>query len=118
MKTIKSNLVLAGSIMSLIIILASSFNKDNAQSESKGKYATMRTLEGGGMTLLTDNKIVIVYEDGKIEEIELAKSKSSNVTENIKKINDQLNIMSSRGYELFATSGTDMFTTTYTFIKK
>jgi hypothetical protein len=96
------------------IMLVSSFTKLTTDT----KYATMRTIEGGGFTALFDNKIIIAYEDGMTEEFELAKSKSSNFGENLKIINAQINVLASKGYELVSTSGTDQWTTTYSFVKK
>ena len=98
MKPTKSKLIFASLALCLVIISASSFNSSKSQ-QAGGKYLSMRTMEG-----MLDNKLIVAYEDGRIEEIELARSKPANVGENLKKITAKINMLSGQGYELIATS--------------
>lgn len=91
------------------IMLVSSFTKPPTET----KYATMRTIEAamGGMS-----KIILVY-DGKTEELELSKGSSSNQTPNTLQINQAMNTLASKGYELVSQSGGD-YISMYSFVKK
>jgi len=113
MKNKKINITTAVLTLGLIIILASAFNK---QQTADTKFLTMRTFESNIPAY--DSRITIVYEDNKFEEIPLEKWKQSNWTGNLQKINETLNKLSAKGYQLVATSGTDGISTTYTFMKK
>lgn len=117
MKSTRSKLIFASAALCLVIVSASSFKSSKTQQPG-GKYLSMRTMESGGWGPLPDNKIIIAYEDGRVEEIELGKSKPSGIGENMKKITAKINVLSGQGYELISTSGTDQWTTTYTFVKK
>ncbi len=92
----------------LTIMLVSSFTK-----ATETKYATMRTVEAavGGMS-----KIILVY-DGKTEELELGKGSNSNQTPNTLQINQAMNLLASKGYELVSQSGGD-YISMYSFVKK
>ena len=98
-------------LMALIptIMLFSSFMKPT----SENKYATMRTVEAsmGGMS-----KIILVY-DGKTEELELSKGSNSNQVPNTLQINQAMNTLASKGYELVSQSGGD-YISMYSFVKK
>ena len=91
------------------IFLFYSFTKPTTES----KYATMRTVEAtmGGIS-----KIILVY-DGKTEELELGKGSSSNQIPNTQQINQALNLIASKGYELVSQSGGD-YISMYSFVKK
>lgn len=90
-------------------LLVSSFTKTATET----KYATMRTLEAamGNMS-----KIILVY-DGKTEEIELGNGTKSNLIPNALKINQAINMLASKGYDLVSQSGGEM-STIYSFVKK
>lgn len=81
---------------------------------------TMRTLEiGNGMA---DNSISIVYENGRIEKIELSKLSGREHAQNLLIINETLNRIQSSGYRLISTAGggdgLGSIITTYTFEKE
>jgi hypothetical protein len=97
------------SAIAAFFLLTSFLNHQQAQN----KYLTLWTTQGG-----LDTKIVIVYEDGNTEEIDLDKFKPSSHTSNAKKINEAINSVANKGYELIAMSGTDLVTNTYIFVKK
>jgi hypothetical protein len=111
MKPKTAKFITATLTLILIILLTSAFNK---QQGSGNKYLTMRTFQAamGG-----SSKIMIVYEDGKTEEIELEKYSVSNFLPNTVKINKAINDISNKGYELFSVTGAEMVSL-YTFIKK
>jgi hypothetical protein len=96
MKTKRAILTLSAA--ALTILLLSSFLKPSAQ----GKYLTVRTIEV--FNGIWDSKIVILYEDGKVEEIELEKFRSRNFTDNSKKIHDAINAVANKGYTLISSS--------------
>lgn len=62
-------------------------------------------------------KIVIVYEDGKSEEIILEKLHAKTFVANAIKINQAINGIANKGYELVTYGRGDYFTE-YAFIKK
>ena len=111
MKTTTTKLLTATLTLVLIIFLTSAFTE---QQGSGNKYLTMRIFQaaiGGG------SKIMIVYEDGKTEEIELEKYAVGNFLPNTVKINQTINDLSNKGYELFSVTGAEMLSL-YTFVKK
>ncbi|MBL7778381.1 MAG: hypothetical protein JNK66_08830 [Chitinophagales bacterium] len=87
-------------------------------------YAVMRVFDcnravgmGGGYV---NARIVIVYEDGKSEEVELLPFSEKNVTENMRTVVKTLNKISAQGYLLISqsTSGEQgSLVTDYTFHK-
>jgi hypothetical protein len=97
--------------LALIIILASAFNK---QQGSGNKYLTMRAFQA---TIGKGSKIIIVYENGKTEEIELEKYNVDNFLANTITINQAINNVSSKGYELISVTGAEL-TSLYTFVKR
>lgn len=114
MKT-KINSKLAIALFAIISFFAlSSFL--NSPNEKK-QYATLRVFEPYAGSASFDARIIIAYEDSKVEEIDIDKFKSSNLAANTKKINETVNAVSGKGYELISvTSGA--ISTTYTFEKK
>jgi hypothetical protein len=100
--------------ISLSVMLLVSFAFSNRSNEQKN-YATMRTIESA---LGNFSKIMIVYEDGKTEEIALERSASTNLLNNAILINNSINAISSKGYELVSSHGIGDQVTTYTFVKK
>jgi hypothetical protein len=102
-------MLIGGSIMTL------SFKGHHSQEQQKNKYLTMKVVESGGVNVLWDNKIIVAYDDGKIDEIPLEKSKPGNFAANLKKVNDEINNLSNKGYELIEMSGSDQLMTTYVF---
>ena len=105
----KTKLVSALIALLLIILFASSFHKPQ---ELNNKYVVMRTYEGG--TLTRTGMIMIVYEDETIQEIELDKI---GTTRNTIKINNAINTICKKGYELVSSNGGD-FLNTYIFVRK
>jgi membrane protein implicated in regulation of membrane protease activity len=91
------------------IILVSSFTGQTAEI----KYATIRTVESA---VGSNSKVVLVYE-GKTEEIHLDKATWDGYAPNALKINQAINILAAKGYELVAQSGGDMISM-YSFVKK
>ncbi len=85
------------------------------QQTNTNKYLTLRVSEGPAPAF--DPKIIIVYEDSKVEEIVIDKYRTSNWVANLKKINETLNTLAGKGYEVVAMSGTDLLSTTYTLVK-
>jgi len=112
MKT-KINSKLAIVLFAIVSFFAlSSFLK---APEEKKQYATLRVFEPYAGSASFDARIIIVFEDGKVEEIDIDKFKSSNLAANTKKINETINQVSNKGYELISVSSGNC--TTYTFLK-
>lgn len=66
-------------------------------------------------------KIIIVYEDGKSEEVELLPYNEKNALENMKRITATLNALKAKGYFLISqdTSGEQgAILSDYTFLKQ
>lgn len=104
-------------IIALVVMIAV-FGFTN-KSESNGGILTMRTSEV--MNGLWDNSITIVYEDGKVEKVELKKLKMGDLSQNLILINENLNKIKSKGYKLISTAeggAEDIIMTTYTFEKE
>jgi hypothetical protein len=98
----KTNLLKILLVFSAVAAAVCFFSFKKYTPEGGAKYATMRTFEGFG---LYESKIVIVYADGKSDEIALATIKQKNVVDNLTKINNALNDLNSKGYKpLFASS--------------
>jgi hypothetical protein len=97
--------------LALVIIISSAFI---SQQSTKNKYLTMRTYQAA---VGNGSKILIVYEDGRSEEIELEKYTVSNFLPNTIKINNALNDLSKGGYELVSVTGAELVSL-YTFVKK
>jgi len=97
-----------------IVFLTSAISK---QQTGEGKYLSMKVFEDYSAAV-NYSQIIIAYEDGKIEEIVLEKGKPSNRQVNLQKINETINKLSLKGYQLLTESGTDYQGTTYTFIKR
>lgn len=100
-----------------ILVLGLVFGFTN--KTDSGGILTMRTAEV--MNGLYDNSITIVYEDGKVEKIELVKIKMNDFSPNLVVINENLNKIKSKGYKLISTAeggGDGIFMTTYTFEKE
>ena len=113
MKTMKFKVRIAFFSLICLFCLTSSIVASGQQSSKK--YVTMRTFESNG----PDHQIVIAYEDGSVEQIDLIRPyKIVDFVANLKKINETINNLASKGYELVSTSGTDVQTTTYVFVKK
>lgn len=96
------------------VILLSSFLTQ--PSVSGNKYATIRVLEA----YTGDSRIVTIYEDGKVEEIELEHFRQKNFTDNSKKIHDAINAVANKGYQLVSSSsgsGDATIITSFVFTK-
>jgi hypothetical protein len=96
--------------------LCAIFSLSSFTSQADGpQYTTMKVLE---YSAIYDPRILIVYENGKTEEIDLEKPKNSgNITNNVRKINETLNKLSKKGYHLHSFTGELNFAT-YLFEKK
>ncbi|MCW5906804.1 MAG: hypothetical protein KIS94_03010 [Chitinophagales bacterium] len=88
-------------------------------------YATMRVFDcnkGVGMGVgYLQSKIIIAYENGTLEEIELLPFGEKTEPENLKRITETLNKMKTKGYFLIAQSTTGeqgSLITDYTFMKQ
>lgn len=109
MKTISTKLTIATFSVSIILLLTSAINQDAGQD----KYATLRISEAGD----SNSKMAVVYENGKIEEFEMDSWGSKTFNSNSLKINQALNMLASKGYDLVSSTGGD-YMTNYTFVKK
>lgn len=96
----------------------------NAYSQNGG-YATMRVFDCNKSvsmgTGFISAKIIIVYEDGKSEEVELLPYNEKNALENLKRITATLNALKAKGYFLISqdTSGEQgAILSDYTFLKQ
>lgn len=96
------------------ILLLSSFLNQQAKGN---KYLLMRVFEmPKGHPF--DSKIIVVYEDGRTEEIQLERSKADNTVIVAKKINETINTIAERGYELVTITSNGGQSYTYNFVKR
>jgi len=109
MKNLTSKVFITSLALVSVFFIGSSFNR----SEAGNKYATMRTFEGA----MGSAAIVIVYDDGRTEDLDLGSLKGSNMLPNSVKINNAINSIAAKGYELVSTCAGD-YVATYTFVKK
>ena len=105
--------------ITLILLIVGSFLLTSFLTpQNQKKFITVRVLECKGAW---DSHISIGYEDGKIEEIALEKFSQISFTSNTKKINEVINTISNKGYDLITQSsagGENIFVHTYTFERK
>jgi hypothetical protein len=106
MKSTPTKLFATTLAIMLVIFLISSFRPSDAGS----KYLTLRTWE-------TFDKMIVIYEDGKTEEFALDKFTAKNFVAVSLKVNQTINNIASKGYELVSSTGGDNITT-YIFQKK
>jgi hypothetical protein len=93
--------------------------------QNKGGYATMRVFDcnravGMGSGYISA-KIFIVYEDSTTEQISILPYSEKNELENLKKINQVINKLKSKGYFLisqYTTGDQGNLVTDYTFLKQ
>lgn len=105
-------------LVSLLFLMQSAF-------AGVGGYATVRVFDcnravGMGSGYIAA-KIFIVYEDGNTEEIPLLPYSEKNELENLKKINQCINNLKSKGYFLIAqytTGEQGNLISDYTFLKQ
>jgi hypothetical protein len=109
MKSTPSKIMIP-SALAIIVFLVCAFSNQNEEK----KYLTLRTIEAAAW----DSRMIIVNEHGETKELELEKFKPSNFAANTKRINEELNKIAARGYELIAVSGSDLQSSTYTFLKR
>lgn len=104
--------------VSLVVSLSVIFGFTN--KPASGGILTMRTLEIANG--IADNSISIVYENGKVEKIELSKLSGREHSQNLLIINETINKLQSSGYRLISTAGggdgLNSICTTYTFEKE
>lgn len=107
-------------IVALIALLVST-----AAYSQNGGYATMRVYDCNKSVSMGTGfiaaKIIIVYEDGKTEDVELLPYNEKNATENLRRITATLNAMKAKGYFLISqdTSGEQgAIISDYTFLKQ
>ena len=106
----------------LILLISSIATLVKAQD---GGYATMRVFDcnkavGMGSGYITA-KVFIVYEDGTTEDIALLPYSEKNEIENLKKMNQIINKMKSKGYFLisqYTTGEQGNLVSDYTFLKQ
>jgi hypothetical protein len=114
MKNQKKTIIILAAL-AVVLILSSFYSGEN-----ETKYLTVRTIEFYGGVF--DSKIVIVDENGTIQEKDLEKMRSKTLGENARRINEVLNNLSSKGYSLASSSasgfGTDGLVNLYIFQKK
>jgi len=101
MKTITYKLLIATFVI-IFFLTVTAFRSGGSASQ----FATMTVWELPGGAIY-DSKILIIYEDGKTEEIELKASKPNNWVFNKTKIVETLNNMSAKGYELFSVDNSN-----------
>ena len=112
----KSNRILI--IISVTVITALITYGFTGIENSQGSIVTVRTTE---VLSGWDNAMITVYPDGAVEKVELEKLKSKDLNPNQLKINQHLNTIVSKGYELHSVAGGNseaVFVTTYIFSKK
>lgn len=88
------------------------------QAASNGGILTMRTIETWNG--IYDNSITIVYENGSVEKTELKRLRIGDMSQNLTIINEHLNKIQAKGYDLVSTAGggaDGIIITTYTFKK-
>jgi hypothetical protein len=113
------------SIYSILLILSISFCPQLTKAQQQGGYATMRIFDcnrsvGMGSGYIAA-KIFIVYEDQTTEDIPLLPYTEKNEIENLKKVNEIINKMKSKGYFLIAqytTGEQGNLISDYTFLKQ
>jgi hypothetical protein len=107
-------------LTSLIFICTFLFSQTSANG-----YATMRVFDcnkavGMGTGYIAA-KIFIVYEDGTTEDVNLQPYSEKNELENLKKVNQTINKLKSKGYFLIAqytTGEQGNLISDYTFLKQ
>ena len=115
-KNMKTKYYLITIIAFVAIFILFGFSNER---ESSGEILIMRTSEAWSGNY--DNSITIIYEDSKVEKIELMKLEVNDVSQNLKLINENLNKIRSNGYKLVSTAagGDDRINlTTYIFEKQ
>ena len=106
------------SVFALLIFCGPSFGQ-------VGGYATVRVFDCnksvGLGTGYVSAKIIIVYEDGKTEELPLLGYSDKNELENLKTVNQTINKLKAKGYFLIAqytTGEQGNLISDYTFLKQ
>lgn len=115
--------LLRNCLATLVLIFA--FYCSNAQKPGPGGYATMRVFDcnksvGMGSGYIAA-KVFIVFEDGTTEDVALAPYSEKNELENLKKINQLINKLKSKGYFLisqYTTGEQGNLISDYTFLKQ
>ena len=111
----KRKIYLLGSLLVLCALASFLLFSSFSPQDTPARYASMKTFE---YAAVFDSKIVIVYENGQIEEIELEKAKKQdNIISNLRKINETINALSKKGYRLVSSSG-EMTFMSYVFEKR
>jgi uncharacterized membrane protein YcaP (DUF421 family) len=101
--------------IALLLVVSTLVLSAFAPQEAHSKYITMKTFE---YEAIFESKIVIVYENGQMEEFDLEKAKKqANIINNMRKINETFNTLGKKGYRLVSSSG-EMTSMTYVFEKK
>ncbi len=111
MKTTKTPILLAALTLVSVILFTSAITQ---QKSSANTYITMHTLQ---VPVGIDSKICIVYEDGQTEVIELNRYTNKNIPLNLVIINEAINNISKKGYDLISVTGAET-SSIYTFVKK
>ena len=103
-------------LLMIIIVMAFAAFKP-APQPAVNKYATLTFWEPPNS--LYKSEIIIIYEDGKTEEIDLTMAKNTKTAvENTQKLNETINTVCNKGYKIVCvTSRAGGFLTTYTLEK-
>ena len=112
MKT--KQILLTSAIALIAFLICSSFYQ-----QDQNKYLLVKSVEcWSGMV---DSYIMTIDENGKTEHIELEKFRPKNISNNAIKLNEVINKVANKGYELHSTTGTgdaNFIIKDYYFIKK
>lgn len=117
--------IVISAFITCMLLIGGNVSAQSKGGAAKSGYATMRVFDcnkgvgmGGGYL---PAKIVIVYEDGSTEEVELQSYNEKNEIENLKRINETLNRLKNKGYFLISQSTTGeqgSLIIDYTFLKQ
>ncbi len=112
-------------IIRSIFVFTALFMAVFCSAQKQGGYATMRVFDcnksvGMGSGFIAA-KVFIVYEDGTTEDLPLLPYSERNELENLKKINQIINGLKSKGYFLisqYTTGDQGNLISDYTFLKQ
>ena len=104
----------------LLVIVSGGFILSSfAPQEDDGGFLMVRTVEVASG--FVESKVIIIDESGQKEEVYLDKLKANTVADNTIKINETINNIRKKGYELVSVTGgagDAVFTNTYIFRKR
>ena len=103
-----------------VIVIQSGLVRGDGQGEMPAegeKYVIMRASEVYGMA---PSSLVIIWEDGTVEEADLGKLSAKKMDENLQVIHSKLNEIKEKGYSLVTSNGgnsDNLITMTFLFKK-